>query len=83
MQPHKIKTMDDRDFLKKIGIKLKVLRSLKGFSQDDIANKLDIDKSYYSKVERGLTNPTLLYLKNLSEVLEIKLEELVNPEIKI
>lgn len=83
MQPHKIKTMNDRDFLKKIGIKLKVLRSLKGFSQDDIANKLDIDKSYYSKVERGLTNPTLLYLKNLSEVLEIKLEELVNPEIKI
>lgn len=83
MQPHKIKTMNDRDFLKKIGIKLKVLRSLKGFSQDDIANKLDIDKSYYSKVERGLTNPTLLYLKNLSEVLEIKLEELVNPEIKL
>lgn len=83
MQPHKIKTMNDRDFLKKIGIKLKVLRSLKGLSQDDIANKLDIDKSYYSKVERGLTNPTLLYLKNLSEVLDIKLEELVNPEIKL
>lgn len=83
MQPHKIKIMDDRDFLKKIGIKLKVLRSLKGLSQDDIANRLDIDKSYYSKVERGLTNPTLLYLKNLSEVLDVKLEELVNPEIKI
>lgn len=83
MQPHKIKIMHDRDFLKKIGIKLKVLRSLKGLSQDDIANRLDIDKSYYSKVERGLTNPTLLYLKNLSEVLDVKLEELVNPEIKI
>lgn len=83
MQPHKIKIMDNRDFLKKIGIKLKVLRSLKGLSQDDIANRLDIDKSYYSKVERGLTNPTLLYLKNLSEVLDVKLEELVNPEIKI
>lgn len=83
MQLHKIKIMDDRDFLKKIGIKLKVLRSLKGLSQDDIANRLDIDKSYYSKVERGLTNPTLLYLKNLSEVLDVKLEELVNTEIKI
>ncbi len=82
MQLLKIKLMNDRDFLKKIGIKLKVLRSIRGLSQDDIANKLDIDKSYYSKVERGLTNPTLLYLKNLSEVLNIKLEELVNPEIK-
>ena len=75
--------MDDRDFLKKIGIKLKVLRSLKGLSQDDIANKLDIDKSYYSKVERGLTNPTLLYLKNLAEILDTQLEELVNPAIKL
>ena len=75
--------MDDREFLKKIGIKLKVLRSLKGFSQDDIANRLDIDKSYYSKVERGLTNPTLLYLKNLSEVLEVRLDELVTTEIKL
>ncbi|PWL78772.1 XRE family transcriptional regulator [Candidatus Gastranaerophilales bacterium] len=75
--------MDDREFLKKIGIKLKVLRSLRGFSQDDIANRLDIDKSYYSKVERGLTNPTLLYLKNLSEVLEVRLDELVTTEIKL
>ncbi len=83
MQPHKINIMDDREFLKKIGIKLKVLRSLKGFSQDDIANRLDIDKSYYSKVERGLTNPTLLYLKNLSEVLEVRLDELVTTEIKL
>lgn len=69
--------------MKKIGIKLKVLRSLRGFSQDDIANRLDIDKSYYSKVERGLTNPTLLYLKNLSEVLEVRLDELVTTEIKL
>ena len=83
MQPHKINTMDDKEFLKKIGIKLKVLRSLRGFSQDDIANRLDIDKSYYSKVERGLTNPTLLYLKNLSEVLEVRLDELVTTEIKL
>ncbi len=83
MQPHKIKIMEDNDFLKKLGIKLKVLRSLKNLSQDDIANRLDIDKSYYSKVERGLTNPTILYLKNLSEVLGVNLEELVNAEIKI
>lgn len=83
MQPHKIINMDDKDFLKKIGIKLKVLRSLKGLSQDDIANRLDIDKSYYSKVERGLTNPTLLYLKKLSEVLDVPTEELVKTEIII
>ena len=54
--------MNDSEYLKKIGLKLKIYRSLKGYSQDDIVSKLDVDKSYYSKVERGLTNPTLLYL---------------------
>ncbi len=70
--------MDNKEFLKKIGLKIKVIRSLKGLSQDDVVNKLDIDKRYYSKVERGLTNPTLLYLKNLAEILDVNLENLIN-----
>ncbi len=75
--------MDNKEFLKKLGLKLKVFRSLKGLSQDDVASKLNIDKSYYSKVERGLTNPTILYLKELAEIFEVKLEELVTSELKI
>ena len=75
--------MDNNEFLKKVGLKLKVVRSLRGMSQDDIVNKLDIDKSYYSKVERGLTNPTLLYMKNLAEILDVKLEDLLNLNINI
>ena len=75
--------MDDKEFLKKIGLKLKVIRSLRGMSQDEIVNKLDIDKSYYSKVERGLTNPTLLYMKNLAEILDVNLEDLLNMNINI
>lgn len=70
--------MNNQEFLKKIGLKLKVIRSLRGMSQDDVVNKLDIDKSYYSKVERGLTNPTLLYMKNLAEILDVNLEDLIN-----
>lgn len=75
--------MNDTDFLVRLGLKLKILRNLKKLSQDDIANKLNIDKSYYSKVERGLTNPTLLYLKHLAELLETDLMELVNTNINI
>ena len=75
--------MDNKEFLKRIGLKLKVIRSLKGISQDEIVNKLDIDKSYYSKVERGLNNPNLLYMKNLSDALEVKLEDLLNLNMNI
>ena len=75
--------MEDKDFLQAIGMKIKLLRTYKGYSQDDVVDKLDIDKSYYSKVERGLTNPTLLYLKRLSEIFETPLVELVNPNINL
>lgn len=75
--------MDDKDFLIRLGLKLKILRSIKKLSQDDIANRLNIDKSYYSKVERGLTNPTLLYMKHLSEILEVKLSDLMDSNINI
>lgn len=73
--------MNDSDYLKKIGLKLKILRSLKGYSQDDIVSKLDVDKSYYSKIERGLSNPTLLYIKHISEILDVDLNELIDPKI--
>lgn len=75
--------MEDKEFLKKIGLKIKVHRSIKGFSQDDIANRLDIDKSYLSKVERGLTNPTITYLKHLADILQIELTELIDFNLKL
>ena len=75
--------MDDKDFLIRLGLKLKILRSIKKLSQDDVANSFNIDKSYYSKVERGLTNPTLLYMKHLSEILEVDLSDLMDSNINI
>lgn len=77
------KRMVDNDFLKKLGLKLKILRSIKNISQDDIANGLNIDKSYYSKVERGITNPTITYLKHLSDFMQIELTELLDFNIKL
>ena len=75
--------MTNEDYLQRLGIKLKILRNIKKLSQDDIANELNIDKSYYSKVERGLTNPTIVYLRNLAQILEIELNELVDEHINI
>lgn len=75
--------MTNEEYLQRLGIKLKILRNIKKLSQDDIANELNIDKSYYSKVERGLTNPTIVYLRNLAQILEVKLNELVDEHINI
>ena len=73
--------MDDTSYLKKIGLKLKILRSLKGLSQDEVVNKLNVDKSYYSKIELGLTNPSILYLKHVAELFDVSLSELVDSNI--
>ena len=73
--------VNDTEFLKKLGLKIKILRSLKGLSQDDVVMELNIDKSYYSKVERGLTNATVTYLKHLAEFFQTDLGELINFKI--
>ena len=43
-----------------------------------IANALDIDKSYFSKVERGLANPTVTYLRDLAKYFGIKFTDLTD-----
>lgn len=67
--------MDDKEFLKNLGLKIKVARTIKRKTQDDIMGALEIDKSYLSKLERGLANPSILYLKHIAQYLETDLAE--------
>lgn len=52
-------------------------RRKKKLSQEKIAILAGIDRSYYSKIERGENNPTLNILMKISSVLEIKLSEII------
>lgn len=70
--------MDDKEYIKRLGIKLQMLRKFNGVSQDDLVNSLYIDKSYYSRLERGISNPSLTYLKHIAEYFNIELSELLN-----
>jgi transcriptional regulator with XRE-family HTH domain len=53
------------------------LRKLVGLSQEELAFQCEIDRTYISKVERGVANPSLLILARIAEVLEVRIEELV------
>lgn len=72
--------MNDKEFLKKLGLKIKVARTLKGLSQEDLMGALGIDKSYLSKLERGLANPSILYLRQIAGYLGIQLSELMEKD---
>ena len=57
---------------------LKKYRIAKGFSQNDIAERLFVTRQCVSKWEKGITEPDLQTLNRLSELLEVSVDTLVN-----
>ncbi len=51
-------------------------REAKGFSQDQLAEKADLDRTYISGIERGVRNPSLLIVIRLAKALGTSISEL-------
>lgn len=60
----------------KFGNKIKLLRTDNNMSQEDLADKVGVDRSYMGFVERGEKNPTLLILNKIARAFGITLSEL-------
>ena len=56
---------------------LKKYRTAKGYSQNDIAEKLFVTRLCVSKWENGTTQPDLQALESLSDLLDVSIDELV------
>lgn len=56
--------------------RLKELRKIKGLTQEEAANKLDIARTTYSGYERGTSEPDLNMLHKMSAVFEVDLNSL-------
>ena len=59
-----------------LGIRIKKLRKEKGISQEKFALKIDMDRTYYTSVENGKRNISILNIKKIADGLEIPLESL-------
>lgn len=55
------------------------LRVASGLSQEALAYEADIDRSYMSRLERGLENPTVALLDRLAKALDAPIVELFAP----
>ena len=62
--------------------KMKFIRSLKGWTQADIAEKLDITTQAYAKIERGETDIHLSRLQQIVKVMDIDLAQLFSLDDK-
>ncbi len=56
--------------------KISYFRNIKGLTQDQMAQKLNMSESGYAKIERGETNLLNPRLKKIAEALEIKEDDL-------
>jgi transcriptional regulator with XRE-family HTH domain len=64
------------DTKKLIGMKIKELRRSKHLSQEQLAEKAEINAKYLSRMERGTENPTLDMLIKLANALEVEMWEM-------
>lgn len=73
---------------KSVGKNIRTLRHKRGWSQEDIANKLGISIPAFSKIETGVTDINLSRLEQISKIYEISVvslltleEDVVQPEL--
>ena len=62
---------------KVIGRNIRKYREKKGWTQEDLAEKVDIHVSYVGQIERGLRYPSLKVLFKIADVLSIKVYKLL------
>lgn len=57
-----------------------VLRNINGYSQEEIAEKINISRQAYAKWESGATIPDIVKCKRISEIYGVSLDSLVKTE---
>ena len=59
----------------KIGLRIKELRKVKGFSQETLAGEADLDRTYINSVENGKRNISIENIEKISKALKISLSD--------
>lgn len=62
----------------KLGKLLKQHREALGLSQNTVAEKAELDRTYISMLERGKKNPTVFTLYKIGKVIEMKPSQILS-----
>jgi len=63
--------------MKTLGKKIRLLRHQKGWSQEDVAKRLDISIPAFSKIETGITDINLSRLEQIASLFEMSVVQLL------
>ena len=56
--------------------KIKIMREMNQWTQEEVAEKLGMSTTGYAKIERGQTNVSVEKLKQIAQVFNLKVEDL-------
>jgi len=64
--------------MKTLGKKIRLLRQQKGWTQQDVAKKLDVSIPAFSKMETGITDLNLSRLNQIAKIFNLTLVQLIS-----
>lgn len=71
--------MDSKQkILIKFGVRVREIRKEKGLSQEELAHKADLHRTYIGMIERAEKNITLINIEKIANALEVKINNLIN-----
>lgn len=65
------------------GTVLRKYREIRNYSQDYVARKMGISQNAYSKIENNITQLTVNHIKQISQILEVSIMDLLRDDFEI
>jgi transcriptional regulator with XRE-family HTH domain len=64
---------------KQFGMRVKELRSVQQVTQEELADRVGVFRTYMSRVETGLANPTLTFIYAIAGALKVPVAAMFDP----
>lgn len=65
-----------------VGKNIRALREDKGWSQEELADRTDLHRTYISGIERGVRNPTVIIVEKIARQLSVNAADILRPSNK-
>ncbi|KLT66476.1 helix-turn-helix domain-containing protein [Pedobacter sp. BMA] len=60
-----------------LALNVRRYRKMRGLTMTDLANKVEVDYSQISRIERGVVNATVSMIFDIAKVLDVKPQQLI------
>ena len=69
----------EEKFLKEFGSRISSLRRKKNLTQEQLADIVDLHRTYIGFIEQGKRNPSISNIQKIAKALQVSLRELFKP----